>query len=83
MNILGIYFDPKSLRAIHCKPTTASEANSWTSGVLGNATSNFWYPNTTSLGVDISYEAPSANNNYFGQTTFRASCSGANGIFYL
>ena len=83
MNILGrIYFDPRSLRAIHW-PTTPSEANSWTSGVLGPATSNFWYPNTTSVGVDISYEAPSANNRYFGQTTFRASCSGPGNGYIL
>ena len=73
LNILGrIYIDRKSLNYISW-PSTASAVSGWTSNglTIGPNYASF-HTSGQAQGVDISYEAPTASNNYYGQTTFRA-----------
>ena len=73
LNILGrIYIDRKSLNYISW-PSTASAVSGWTSNGLTIGPNYAPFHNSGNQnGVDISYEAPKASNNYFGQTTLRA-----------
>lgn len=73
LNVLGrLYADRKTLSYISW-PSTASAVSGWTSNGLTIGPNYASFHTAGSLqGTDISYEAPSANNNYFGQTTFRA-----------
>ena len=73
LNILGrIYIDRKSLNYISW-PSTASAVSGWTTNGLAIGPNYASFHTSGQLqGVDISYEGPTASNNYYGQTTFRA-----------